>query len=222
MHEDNISNPVELKNGGLYTPITRAPKPIDKFMNHNNEGICIRPESEPIPDSEETLMIFEEIFGPGVTPDNNTLYQIYQEDLANFDYQCLRKLRDCEYGTVLNRTTYDRAVMDSQLDRGASRSDTYNNLLGAVSDQATVLDGLNQNTKNIDELNTDNGAVKVGDDEDVGAVMAKMMAKNQPKTPHWKETQSQEDREERLEKARLKRERKKAARERDESNREKG
>jgi len=148
---------------------------------------------------DDKYKLFVKLFGKDVNRDNNKLFRIYLEDRMNFNINCLLKL-DINASIGFGPSEED-------IKNAMARSQIYFNSPTDIKSKTYLKEVLGINSsfrRRKSGLMLDGIATMFGLDMD-SMVDSHFRNKN-PKEKHWKETQSETDKDLKLRKARLKRE----------------
>lgn len=140
---------------------------------------------------DERYKLFVDIFNKDINRDNNLLFRVYMEDRKNFDITCLEELKSIkdEMGSI-TEDDIKEAMRKSQIykDISSLKSETYRKVI------------LGHDSKNTMMSTMAGYMAMAGLDLDMHSGMARQQRK-----PHWKETQSESEKELKLKYAELKR-----------------
>ena len=141
---------------------------------------------------DDRYKLFVDIFGKDVNKDNNLLFRVYIEDRRNFNITCLEELKSIK----------DKmgSVTEDDIKEAMRKSQVYSDITSIKSDTyKRVIFGYGRGRKTL--MTTMAGYMAmVGLDLDMYAGRAKQQRKL-----HWKETQSESEKELKLKHAELKR-----------------
>jgi len=139
---------------------------------------------------DERYLLFVDIFGRNINSDNNLLFRVYLEDRMNFSITCLEKLKNIKDNMGdLNEDDIKEAIRSYAIYKDRHDSKTYNGvILGYSGHSKKMLMAAMASYAAMSGLGLD------------------MMDPRYESKPHWKEIQSEGDKDKALKKASLKRE----------------
>jgi hypothetical protein len=141
---------------------------------------------------DDRYKLFVKLFGKDVNGENNKLFKIYLEDRKNFNICCLKELD--------KRVSDGHALMEDDIKNAMARSHVYSDPTDVKS--KTYL----REVLGIGTFKSKIGMMLSGLAAITGIDLDDMIDQHVPKEKHWKELQSEADKEARLRKAELKRE----------------
>jgi len=139
---------------------------------------------------DERYLLFVDIFGRNVNSDNNLLFRVYLEDRMNFSVTCLEKLKSIKDNMGdLTEDDIKEAIRSYAIYRERCNSKTYDK----------IIFGYGGHSKKMLMATMASYVAMAG--LDLNMIGPKHVSK-----PHWKEVQSEDNKDKALKKARLKRE----------------